>query len=100
MTGLYIDPRSQAAHPQVGTGNLETRIIQLEMHSYYAQKEREVLAREIDLLHQEIDEIERDRAALARRLGLWIIGALGTALMTVLWNLVLPALSGAFPRPG
>jgi hypothetical protein len=100
MTGFYqrgqmLQPYHQG-HP--GT-SLEARVLELELHAYYAQKEREQLVEQISLLHREIDEIERDRAAMVKKIGWWLITTLASALLAVLWSLVLPALRGGSPPP-
>lgn len=100
MSNPYFAPRQPPMQEGYGSPHVESRLTQLELHVFYAQREREALAKSIDELHEEIAEIERDRAALIRKLGLWIISGLLTALAGVIMNLVLPALKGGFQPPG
>lgn len=94
----YFDQRQAPIH--LGGMPLEVRVRELEIHRFYDDKRWEELREQIEEVQHELTEIEKDRAALARRLGLWVIGALATALATVMWNLVLRVLNGDFPLHG
>lgn len=92
-------PHPSMPYPSGGGNSLEDRVTRLEMHSWYAEKDRESLEAQIGALEEELAEVERDRAALLRRLTMYGVGILLSvigALLGTLWNLAFNVSNGGF----
>ena len=101
MVNFYDPPHGSNPTSPNGSGSIESRLTQLEVHCWHETQSRMVgerhaaderlwLRGRLESVHRELEEMQSDRMALIIRIGMWVVGGLCAAL----WAIVFTAWSG------
>lgn len=97
MRNSYYDqPHASPPIYPAGSNGLEARVKAIEVHLWHHGQHDQGQDREISEAHDRVSHLEANINTLVRKVGLWLIGALGTATLALLLMVVRLLFPGIF----
>lgn len=97
MRNTYYDqPHSSPPIFPAGSNGIEARVKAIEVHLWHQARDNQQQGHDISEAHGRISSLDASINQLVRKVGIWLIGALGTATMALLLIVVKLLFPGIF----